>query len=814
VIGISLGVAVVVAVDVANESARTAFRLSVERISGNATHQIESASGGIADALYARLRLELGLRPAAPVIEGTVRIAGRTFSLLGMDPLAALPLLQGRTDVDPRSIPDLLTKPGALLLAAEDALDLGVERGGDLKLEAGGRLREASLAGTLGGDDASLQGLAIADVSTAQELLGRLGKIDRIDLILDDDGARSIADQLPAGLRLVRAQSRSNALGEMTRAFHANLTAMSLLAVLVGGFIVYNTMTFAVLRRRSLLGTFRTLGVTRSQLFALVLGEALVFGLVGALIGVAAGVLVGWGLVQLVTRTINDLYFVLTVSKLFISPLSLVKGAGLGILVTLIAALGPAAEAAASQPRDVLRHHLVERKGRRLAPRLALAGIALTAAGLGLADFPTRSLGVGFVALFFVVLGLSLCVPLVLAGFGKLTVPVLGRLTGPQGRLAARGISASISRTGIAVAALTVAVSTTAGVDIMIESFRGSLAAWLESTLSSDIYLSSPDSAPGAGGHDLPAELYATVLAIPGVAEISKGRTRRIDTQGGPVSLLALEPSSKSRDGFRFKGETPADLWSRFEAGELTLASEPYAYHHQARVGDRARIFTAQGWKEIEIGAVFTDYRSDRGMLVIPRWLYAKLWDDPGYSTMGVVLAPHAPLEPALQQLRNLASGYEEAIRVQANRSIREHSLAVFDRTFVITRVLRILAIAVAFIGVLSALMALQLERAREHAVLRSIGLTRGQLLGLILLQTSILGLAAGLLAIPMGWVMGGLLIQVINLRSFGWTMDMAIPGSALLLGLGLAWIAALLAGLYPAIKAMRAEPAMALREE
>jgi len=178
------------------------------------------------------------------------------------------------------------------------------------------------------------------------------------------------------------------------------------------------------------------------------------------------------------------------------------------------------------------------------------------------------------------------------------------------------------------------------------------------------------------------------------------------------------------------------------------------------------------------------------------------------------VLGPDVPLEPALQQLRKLASDYEEPVRAQANRSIREQSLAVFDRTFVVTRVLRILAIAVAFVGVLSALMALQLERSREHAVLRSIGLTRGQLLGLILLQTSILGLSAGLLSIPMGWVMGGLLIRVINLRSFGWTMDMVVPGSALLLGLGLAWIAALLAGLYPAIKAMRAEPVMALREE
>lgn len=814
VLGIALGVAVVVAVDVANQSARTAFHLSVERIAGRATHQIESATGNIAETLYADMRTRQGLRPAAPAVEGTVRIAGRTFTLLGIDPFASLDLRQGGAQADPDALMDLLTRPGALLLAATDARELRIDVGAELELDAGNRPRQAYLAGVIPGADAALEGLAIADIATAQELLGRLGGIDRIDLILSDERATTLAGALPPGLRLVTAESRSNALSQMTRAFHSNLTAMSLLAVLVGGFIVYNTMTFAVLRRRPLLGTYRTLGVTRTQLFALVLGEALVFGLAGAVIGVAAGVFVGWGLVQLVTRTINDIYFALTVSELFVDAWSLVKGAGLGVLVTLIAALGPAAEAASAQPRDVLRQNLVERQGERLVPWIALGGAGLMAFGLLLVQISNRSLGVGFVALFAVVVGFSLCVPLVLRGIGALATPILGRFAATQGRLAARGIASSISRTGIAVAALTVSVSATVGVGIMIDSFRGSVADWLGNTLSSDIYVSAPSSSSGLGSGDLPAGIDAAILAIAGVADISKGRSRRIETGAGPVSLLALESSSQSHRGFRVKGDAAANLWTGFEAGDLVLISEPYAYHHQVHVGDRIRVFTTQGWRELEIGAVFMDYGSDSGMLVLPRWLYAELWEDSGYSTIGVVLDSDADLDASLGRLHGLMGGYDQEIQVRANRSIREQSLEVFDRTFVITRVLRILAVGVAFIGVLSALMALQLERSREHAILRATGVTRGQLLGLILLQTSIMGLAAGLLAMPLGWVMGGLLIEVVNVRSFGWTMDMAVPGSTLLLGLALAWVAALLAGLYPALKATRTDPAMALRAE
>jgi putative ABC transport system permease protein len=815
VIGIALGVAVVVAVDVANHSARAAFQLSVERISGRATHQIEGAGGGIPEELYVRLRLEQGARPAAPVLEGTVRISGRTFTLLGLDPFAALPLLEPGSRPSALSLPDLLTRPGALLLGEADASGLGLETGSSLTLESGGREHAASVAGIIAGDDTSaLEGLVIADISTAQELLDRLGTIDRIDLILDEAGASDLQEALPPGLRLVSAERRSQTLTQMTRAFHSNLTAMSLLAVLVGGFIIYNTMTFAVLRRRQLLGTLRTLGVTRGQLFGLVLAEAAGFALLGALIGIAGGVLVGWGLVQLVTRTINDIYFALTVSQLFLSPWSLIKGAGIGILVTLLSALGPAFEAAASQPRDVLRRHHIEHHGAHLLPRLTMAGVGLLAGGLILAQIPGHSIGVGFVALFMTALGFSLCVPLTLRTLGLLLAPALGRIAGPAGRLAARGITASITRTGVAAAALTVAVSATVGVGIMIDSFRNSVSAWLETTLASDLYVSAPSSFDEPGDAQLPGGIGEALARLPGVSEISKGRRVQVEAKSGPAALLALEPSAHSRSGFRFLGETAPELWARFDAGGLVLISEPYAYHQGLGTGDRLALFTASGWREFAVGGVFRDYGTDRGMLVLSRRAYAELWANPGISTLGIVLAPGVPLNDVLQRVREVAGGYDSAIRVQANRSIREHSMEVFDRTFVITRVLRLLALGVAFVGVLSALMALQLERARDYAILRATGVTRGQLLGLVLLQTSAIGLAAGLLAIPLGWLMGDLLIEVVNLRSFGWTMDTTVPGSALVLGVMLAWGAALLAGLYPALKAARSEPAAALREE
>jgi putative ABC transport system permease protein len=462
----------------------------------------------------------------------------------------------------------------------------------------------------------------------------------------------------------------------------------------------------------------------------------------------------------------------------------------------------------------VLRRHRIDQQGGRLVPRVALAGVGLILAGLALVPVSGRSIGLGFVALFTVVVGFSLCVPLALKGLSHALGPLLARLAGAQGRLAARGLVASISRTGLAAAALTVAVSATVGVGIMIDSFRGSVSAWLENTLASDLYVSAPSASSGLGDGTLPTGLAEAIAALPGVAEMSQGRSVRVQARAGPVALLALEGSSRSRRGFRFLGETAGDLWPRFQNGDLVLVSEPYAYRQGLATGDTVALFTPQGWRDFEVGGVFQDYGSDSGMLVLARGTYAQLWGDPEVATLGVVADEGTDRQTLLERVRALAADYPEPVEVRDNRSIREGSLEVFDRTFAITRVLRLLAVGVAFVGVLSALLALQLERGRVHAILRATGMTPGQLAGLILLQTGSLGLAAGLLALPLGWIMGDLLIHVVNVRSFGWSLDRIVPASALALGPALALTAALLAGLYPALRAARTDPAAALREE
>jgi putative ABC transport system permease protein len=427
VLGITLGVAVAVAVDLANASATRAFDYSTDSVAGRTTHQIVAGPQGLDEALYVNLRrrgLASGDSPAAPIVTDYVyspQLGDRPFQLLGVDPFAEAPFrnyLWGAGEAPIAELTTLLTRPGAILLAADTAAYYGLAPGDRLTLEVGGYPRDAFVAGLLApADDLSrraLDGLILADIATAQELTGRLGRLDRIDLILPGDGQAptgALGAQLPSGVQIVAVEARAGTVEEMTAAFRLNLLALSLLALVVGLFLIYNTMTFSVVQRRPLFGTLRCLGVTRREVFALVVSEALLVGTLGAALGLGLGIVMGRGAVQAVTQTISDLYFVVTVQETTIAASSLLKGALLGILATVLGAAPPAWEAASVPASVALSRSGLEGKARRAVGWVGVGSLVLAGVGVGLLAIPTRSLVVSFAGTLAVVVAFAALTP-------------------------------------------------------------------------------------------------------------------------------------------------------------------------------------------------------------------------------------------------------------------------------------------------------------------------------------------------------------------------------------------------------------------
>ena len=904
ILGVALGVAVVVAIDLANTSALEAFRLSTAAVSGRSTHRIVGGPRGLDEALYARLRSELGVRTSAPVVEGPVaaaRLPGESLTLLGVDPFAEAPFrdflaggsagaggaagaavatggsrAETSTAADTSTTPTkttgsapvfnltaFFTTPGAVLLSEDVAHRAGVVVGGQLGLLAATGRVTVTVAGILKPSDElsrrALDGMLIADISTAQELMGMVGRLDRIDLLLPDDPAARQAEMdriqaiLPPDAQIRPASEEQTAVEGMTRAFRLNLTALSLLALLVGTFLIFNTVRFSVVQRRPVIATLRAIGVTRGEIFAMILGEAFVMGLVGVVFGLVLGVVLGRAAVALVTRTINDLYFVVNVRGVGVPVETLVRGAVLGVVAAVGAAILPALEATGVPPITALRRSAEEERLRRAVPWLTLAAGGCVLAGVGLLALPGQRVDLGFASLAAIVLAFALATPAVTLAIMAVLLPLTRALFGALGRMAPRNVGRALSRTAVAIAALMVAVCVSIGVSLMVDSFRTTVIDWLASTLRADVFITSAATAATRMAGSLDPGLPARLAALPEVAHVATahGVTVRSPDLGDVDMVVPSEDIAK--EGRRYLAATgsAAAMWQRALAGAVMI-SEPFARRHELGLGDEVRLATDHGVRSFPVVGIYYDYGSDQGVLLMPDALYRANWDDTRLTSVGLFLKPGVDADAYTRRLRaefgraGASSGVEgnangnpqvtpadvariapsntaqiaaastsaQPLAIQSNRGLRSEVLKVFDRAFAITIALQILSILVAFVGVLAALLALQLERAREFATLRAVGMTERQLAGLSLLETGLMGLVAGVLSWPAGLTLALILVYVINRRSFGWTIQFTLDPSVFARALLLAVAAALLAGLYPALRLRQMAIARGLREE
>jgi putative ABC transport system permease protein len=832
-IGIALGVAVMVGIDLANASAERAFDLSASAVTGRATHSIIASGGAVDETLYVRLRTDPAWRgqfESAPVVRALVvspQLGEIPFTLLGIDPFAEGPFrayLGGGQAFDFNVIAPLLTRPGAILLSAPTAARYGLtpclaepDDSCRIDLTIEGETRPSFLAGLIEpADDFSrraLDTLILTDLATAQSLTGMRGELTQIDLILPlGYDSAALEATLPPGSLLTASATRTDQVNTMTAAFRINLTALSLLALVVGIFLIYNTMTFSVVQRRALFGTLRSLGYTREQVFGMVLGEAALVGALGAGLGLGLGVLLGQGAVQMVTQTINDLFFVVSVRGVQIPAASLLKGGLAGLLASLLAAAPPAWEAASVPPRLALSRAGLESKADGAVNLAALLGILAALLGIGILAIPTRDLVVSFTGTFAVIVGLAAATPFVTVTLMRLLNQPLGALFGLLGRLAPRNVIRSQSRTAVAVAALMVAVSVTIGVQVMIASFRTTVTLWLDQTLQGDIYI----AAQGLSATRLDTPLDPQAVEISRAHPLAQSsaivRVVSVETRFGPVDLVAATPDPLFDARILLEGES-REVVRKMEEGGILL-SEPLA----ARLGitsldEPFQILTPQGWLSFPVAGIYADYASTRGTLRMDIETYRALWDDPAINGVSLNLLPGADVDAVTAELRERLVGFE---RVQVNPSgaLRNDALQIFDRTFAITNAMQLVTTLVAFIGVLSSLLALQLEKAREMGILRALGLTVAEMRRLTFLETGLLGASAGALALPTGYILAWILIYIINQRSFGWTLQMQAEPLPFLQAFALAVISALLAGVYPAIRLSRIQAAEALRGE
>jgi putative ABC transport system permease protein len=825
VLGIIVGVAVIVAIRLTQNSAFDAFDTATRTTIGSASHRIVGTDGWVSHATLESLMHAFPETALTPVLTRSLMLPdfpNRSVQLLGIEPISRAQANAGeRHEIvlfDPR---ELMVSPLAIVMNKHTADALGVQKESVVKVRIGARTSEVKVVDVLPGAESPggiINDLFLADIASAQEILSFFDGVDHVNLQsrdqtrIEEIGAE--VDQRFAGeLELIDLAAESANIKRMTAAFYSNLTALSLMALLVGMFLIYNTETFLVIQRREIIVRLRALGVSRRQILCAVLFEAGLIGISGSIIGIAGGVLLANGLLGVVSTTINDLYFEAAITSISIDRATVSISLCIGVAATLIAALIPALNATRNEPNLVLNRITIRvPEARQIVVAAAIVFVLCNTLAWIVLDNSTSPNG-GFASISLIVIGFAALCPVAIIVLSRLGTLLIGPHRLLPERLGLRTVSATLNRTGTATAALMIATAASIGIGIMVTSFRTSVSEWLDSSLRADLYVADGQFDNHLKDRKIPPSIVQRIEQLQEVQSTSNVVRREVSSGAKRIFLSAFTLNSIAEQSFRFTSGEPSKLWAQWEADDVVLVTEPFAYHHGISVGDKIPLKTDFGEHFFDVVGVYRDYASERGSISLNRKTYDQHWRSSGYDGLGIYARAGTTVDELSTAVNHLL-GEETSLIVKSTATLKQTSLEIFDRTFLITELLRAIAVTVSFIGVLGALLAQQLERSREYGTLRAIGLGHGEINRTVLSQTVLLGITAAIVAVPVGVLIGIVLIEVVNPRSFGWTMNLQIPLSLIMKSCGVAIVAAILAAVYPSYRASKIEPAVAIRYE
>ncbi|HEY5954764.1 MAG TPA: FtsX-like permease family protein [Terrimicrobiaceae bacterium] len=810
VLGVALGITVFLAVQIANRGAVASFQAAAQLTTGRAHLEIR---GQLDDNLLPTVAAFPGVKSATPIVEGVVtlpEVPGDYLRILGVDPFTGGEIFPFELENTGGSTLDLekwLSDPEAI------AVQPGFAKTGRFDVLAGTSLRALHPA-FIFKPDLLVQTdprLVAMDIGWAQELFGSAGRISSILILLNDPAqVEAIADALqkivPADARVTLPAARSEEMKSMLGAFQLNITAMSLVSLVVGMFLICNSVGVSVIRRRVEIAILRANGATRGEVRRLFLCEAALEAAAGVALGIwLAPLLAGW-IAQPISQSVSSLYELVRIENPSLTHRQMLEAIAIGMFAALVAAWLPASEAAHCDPARILHpgsgievFSPLRRRGLVLAVLLIGAAFALCVYSL-----QGGSKYLGFAAAGAIIAGFSLLVPWL-----ALAVAFCFRGLGVVFRLAGDYLARSLHRNTLTIAALAAAIAMTISVTVMIDSFRASVQRWIDHTLTADLYIAPATNEIAGSEALLPDEAETWAEAQPDVLEVGTFRELPVRFRDEPTALAVINGKARGKLEFLAGGEPEQG----FQSSEAVAVSESFAHRFGVSPKETISLATPTGIREFGVCGVYRDFARDRGTILMPRALFDRFWREARVNSLALKLRNPASAAAVGDAFR-ARFGHQGQFALYDNAALRRRVLDIFDETFAVTSILRGIAIVVAVAGVLFSLSALVIEREREIGVLRAIGASRPQVLSVFLTEAALIGLTSALSGLASGGALAMVLTWVLNKAFFGWTIDLQYPAVALITTP--AWIVgvAFLAALLPAWRAAHIAPARAVRFE
>ncbi len=813
--GIILGVAVFFAMRTANQSLQEEFQKTIDKVAGKAQLQVLGGDAGMPEAVLEQVQSTEGVEIGVPVVEVVVetQIRGEgNLLLLGVDFTGDNRVRdyhvedESQTEIEDPLL--FLAQPDSICLTREFAQRNGLKLGDGIELNTALGVKRFAIRGLIApGNLASAFGgnIGVMDIYAAQYMLNRGQKFDRIDIALApgekiEDVRRRLQEKLPAGFKVRTPDQRGKQMENLTSAFTLGLFISSLIALLVGIFLIFNSFAVAVTRRRKDIGILRALGATRRQVQNLFLAESLLLGTVGSVLGV----LVGWGgalaVISFMDRVIQGSYNVsVRTTSVRTEPLFVVASLLLGIVTSLLGALIPARAAATVDPALALQKGKHQTLLAEEAHWRRIFGVAILVMAL-LLTFPStnHSSIVEYTQFTLIFIGLALLVPSMAHWLSLGLRFPMSRLFGVEGTLACDSLIQAPRRTSSTVAALMFSLAFVVSNSTFTSSIKQSMLNWMTQTVNAHMFVTTSENLASRVIH-FPASMRTELSKIPGVRQVDSVRLLNHDYRGNPILIFSVEMSQFFRRATFIIKEGDKKTIPRELADQNTvIISKNFSILYKVHPGDMLALDTPSGTTHLRIVGVMEDYSSDKGSLAMDRQNYVRLWKDDTVDTFDLMLAPGARPDEVKREILSRFSG-QKRLFVFTNLEFRRKILALIDQFFALTYVQIIVAMAVAVLGIINTLFISISDRRRDIGILKVIGGLRHQIRKLVLLEACCISLIATVLGTMAGAYLGYFSNRTIALTFTGWWIPYSFDWKTTLLLFPTMMLVGLLAAWYPA---------------
>ena len=823
--GIALGVAVVVAIAIVNRSLTSSFQSTIDQIAGKAVLQVANGDSGFADDLFRAIRDTQGVQDAAAAVEGflpVVGVSGERLFVYGVDFLTDFAIREHRfadAEFAFDQALDFIARPDSIAVTESFAQRLGLRAGsrltvltseGKRELTVRALLKEQGTAAVFGGS------FALMDLPAAQQTFGKQGKLDIVDLTIEEGESvetvrRRLIERVGGAAQVERPRNRGEQIEQLLTSFRVGLFFVSLIALFVGFFLIYNTVSVSVIQRRKEIGTLRCLGMKRGALLRLIIVEALLLAIIGSAAGAALGWLLARGALLAVGETVGNLFSLMDLDGGDLSRREIILALASGTFVAVLAALHPAWEAVRVSPLESVR---------QAAWRPAPPGIKSWPARIGVLCFvlapallllspavggPVTRFSVGVSGMLVFLLGLSAFCPALIhfaaRQFRKTSLRLPG-LSWIELRLAADNLFRNSLRSGITVATLVISLAAIFTIAAFVNSVRGSLLAWVDQMVTADLIVSSGARTAGPKNVPLRETLLPELRKIPGIAVIDLYRLVRATYRGRPVLIesFSARESAHVRTLPMAEGNGERALREMAE-GRGVIVSESFQSRFGTRMGDRIELATPSGAASFRVLGVYIDYSSDSGSVLIDRALYKEYWRDELLDAFDLWLEPGADQRRVIETIK-ARHGERYQLFISTHGELRDAVVEIMEQSFVVNYAVEIVAVVVAIFSVINTLLASVLDRTREIGVLRAIGATQAQVRRSVVAEAGWMGFFGGVLGLFAGSVMAYHHVVYNTKQLTGWTFQFYYPYDVALLSIVASVALCVLAGLAPARQA------------